>query len=346
MLAHIAHAHGAPSSTIVLPAERFPAEEERLSEALTDGIAWLARHGLSEVTKIALISVSEHPLFDLDYRFVQVIPGNPVRFDFRGSCGHSVLASAVVASRLGWVTRLAPEQRIRVRVLNNGDHVVCEVDECDRHGITFTAHFLNHPAVPLGELLPFGEPITDFPYDGGMIRVSAVSVGNPYLFLSGYDLGVDTPDQLFAAGPVLFDTLTTIRRSAARQYGYPPEGAFPKMAVVLPGSENSLAVRAVSVPSWHPTLALTGAVCLAAARHIRGSIPFRLAGSESKSRAPLRIRTAGGITAASAEVSGHDRDSKLSWVSVPEKSVSFTGSLTIDSFDAHVLEENSCLLSS
>nr|WP_042184992.1 PrpF domain-containing protein [Kibdelosporangium sp. MJ126-NF4]CEL16437.1 Uncharacterized protein Bsu YraM [Kibdelosporangium sp. MJ126-NF4]CTQ90389.1 Uncharacterized protein Bsu YraM [Kibdelosporangium sp. MJ126-NF4] len=347
MLAHVAHAHGAPSSTMVLPAERFPTDEEGLAEALADGVAWLARHNLSEITKIALISVSDHPLFDLDYRFVQVIPGSPVRFDFRGSCGHSVLASAVVAGRLGWISRLAPEQRIRVRVLNNGDHVVCEVDESVRSGIKFTAHFLNHPEVPLSELLPFGEPTSDLPYDGGMIRASAVSVGNPYVFLSGYDLGITTSRQLFAAGRSLFGTLTAIRRSAARQYGYSPEGAFPKVAVVLPDSDNCLAVRAVSVPSWHPTLALTGAVCLAAARHVRGTIPFGLAGADEPDvRTPLTIRTAGGVVTATAEVSGYDPDSKLFWVSVPEKSVTFTGALAIDSFDAHVLKEDSCLLSS
>jgi len=345
MLAHIAHAHGSPSSTLVLPAEQLPSSEEALAQALSDGVAWLAEHGLAKVTKIALVSVSEHPLFDLDYRFVQVIPGDPVRFDFRGSCGHSVLSSVVVASRLGWLPRLAPGHRVRVRVRNTDDHVVCEVDECVRDRTTFTAHFLNHPAVPLHELLPFGETTTDLPYEDGMIRVSAVSAGNPYLFLSGHDLGVDTPEELFAAGEPLFRTMSAIRRAAAHQYGYPVGGAFPKVAAVLPDGEDGLAVRAVSVPSWHPTIALTGAVCLGAARRIRGTIPFRLAGGETRRTAPLRIRTAGGCTTSAAAVTGHDHDSELSWVSVPEKTVSFTGAVSIDSFEPHVLKEDSCLLS-
>jgi len=99
------------------------------------------------------------------------------------------------------------------------------------------------------------------------------------------------------------------------------------------------------VPSWHPTIALTGAVCLGAARRIRGTIPFRLAGGETRRTAPLRIRTAGGCTTSAAAVTGHDRDSELSWVSVPEKTVSFTGAVSIDSFEPHVLKEDSCLLS-
>ncbi|MFD8500294.1 PrpF domain-containing protein [Amycolatopsis sp. NPDC059657] len=343
MLAHIAHAQGAPSSTLVLTAERLPADESELGCALTDALRWLDEQGLDGITKIALIGQSEHPLFDLDYRFVQVLPGDPPRFDFRGSCGHSVLSSVVVASRLGWIGKLAPEHRVRVRVLNTDDNVVCEVDECVRDKTTFTAHFLNHPSVALEELLPFGETTTDLPYSGGTIRVSAVSVGNPYLFVSGHDLGVGTKDELFADNPELFDTMTAIRRSAAAQYGWPVDGAFPKVAAVIPDGEDKLAVRAVSVPSWHPTLALTGAVCLGAARQIRGTIPYQLAGEHCDG--PLEIRTKGGVTTSAAAVSGHDRDSRLSWVSVPHKAVAFSGEVTIDSLRPHVRKEGTCLLS-
>jgi 2-methylaconitate cis-trans-isomerase PrpF len=308
-------------------------------------VCWLAEHGLAAITKVALVSASEHPLFDLDYRFVQVIPDTPPRFDFRGSCGHSVLSSVVVASRLGWVDRLAPGHRVRVRVVNNGDHVVCEVDECVRDRTTFTAHFLNHPVARLGDLLPFGEPTTDLLYEEGAIRASAVSVGNPYLFVSGLDLGVRTPEELFTADQRLFDRMSRIRRAAAERYGFGVDGAFPKIAAVLPDDGGGLAVRAISVPSWHPTLALTGAVCLGAARQIRGTISFQLAGGEAGCDAPLRIRTAGGGTVAMAAVSGHDQDAELSWVSVPEKNVSFTGAVSIDSFAPHVLKEDPCLLS-
>lgn len=345
MLAHVAHAAGAPSSTLVLDAERLPTEEQQLTEALSQAVAWLTANGLSRITKIALITPSEHPLFDLDYRFVQVIPGDPVRFDFRGSCGHSVLSSVLVASRLGWISKLAPEHRARVRVLNNDEHIVCEVDECVRRQATFTAHFLNHPAVPLAGLLPFGKPTTQLPFDGGAIEVSAVFAGNPYLFLSAADLGIRTTDDLFADNPTLFATMTAIRRSAARQLGWAVEGAFPKVAALLPDGEGGLAVRAVSVPSWHPTLALTGAVCLGAARQIRDTIPFELAGGADLAGRPLRIRTPGGISTSAAATSGHEPDSRLSWVSVPHKSVSFTGALSIDSLQPYVLKEDTCLLS-
>lgn len=345
MLAHIAHAHGSPSPTLVLSAERLPTGEEELTEALTEGMAWLAERGLEKVTKIALVALSEHPLFDLDYRFVQVIPGDPVRLDFRGSCGHSVLSSVEVASRLGWISRLAPEQRTRVRVLNNDEHVVCEVDECVRERTTFTAHFLNHPSVPLGDLLPFGETVTDLPYARGVIRSSAVSVGNPYIFLNAADLGAPDTDALFAADRELLETMVAIRRSAARQYGWPVEGAFPKVAAVLADGPGALAVRAVSVPSWHPTIALTGAVCIGAASQIRGTIPFDLAGGEDQPPGPLQIHTPGGFTTSAPAVSGIEQHHTLSWVSVPEKTVTFSGALTIEPLASHTVEEESCLLS-
>ncbi|WP_158895085.1 PrpF domain-containing protein [Amycolatopsis anabasis] len=345
MLAHIAHAHGSPSSTLVLTADSLPAGEAELSAALGDATGWLARQGLDHITKIALVTPSAHPLFDIDYRFVQVLPGERTRFDFRGSCGHSVLSSVVVASRLGWVGKLAPEHRVRVRVRNNDDHVVCEVDESVRNRTTFTAHFLNHPAVRLESLLPLGTTTTDLPYDDGGIRISGVSVGNPYVFLAAEDLGVHTEDELFADNEKLFDTMSRIRRSAATSYGWPVDGAFPKVAAVLPAGDQAVAVRAISVPSWHPTLALTGAVCLGAASKIRGTIPFKLAGAAARPGNPLEIRTKGGVTVAAASVSGNEPDSELSWVSVPEKAVTFTGAITIDSLQPHVRKEDTCLLS-
>ncbi|QTR06025.1 hypothetical protein J7S33_06940 [Saccharothrix algeriensis] len=41
----------------------------------------------------------------------------------------------------------------------------------------------------------------------------------------------------------------------------------------MPDEGGAVAARAVSVPSWHPTLALTGAVCVAAAAAIPGTVP-------------------------------------------------------------------------
>ncbi|NHD16063.1 MULTISPECIES: PrpF domain-containing protein [Actinopolyspora] len=339
MLTHIAAATGAPSSTLVLSADSLPGTEEELAGALRDATDWLCERGLDDITKIALIAPSRHPLFDLDYRFVQVLPGAVNRFDFRGSCGHSILASVVVASRLGWIPKLAPEHRIRVRVTNNNDRVVCEVDESVRDRTTFTVHFLRQQEARLDSLLRDGQPVTGLSTSDGGIRVSQVSAGNPYVFVSAADLGVSDVDELFGDNGRLYDSLSEIRRSAAVHAGLPPEGAFPKIAALLPDGDATLAVRALSVPSWHPTIALTGAVCLGAATKIEGTVPNVLAGSAARPGLPLTIRTPGGATVASAAVSGAGLSSTLSWVSVPHKEVVFRGAVDIDSLRPHTRKD-------
>ena len=90
---------------------------------------YLTEAGGSHVLKIALVRPSAHPLFDLDYRFVQALPDGPDRFDFRGSCGHSILSAVVSAERAGILPALTAGGRVRVNVLNNGDSVVCEMEE-------------------------------------------------------------------------------------------------------------------------------------------------------------------------------------------------------------------------
>ncbi|GAA1332675.1 hypothetical protein GCM10009660_07490 [Catellatospora bangladeshensis] len=63
-----------------------------------------------------------------------------------------------------------------------------------------------------------------------------------------------------------------MRVAGERLLGWPP-GVFPKIAALMPDEGGAVAARAVSVPSWHPTLALTGAVCVAAAAAIPGTVP-------------------------------------------------------------------------
>ena len=332
MEAHIAYASGSPSRTLVLPMEPQPEDGERILAIARECVRRLSRLGgeLQDITKIAIVSPSTHPLFDLDYRFVQVLPGPEPGFDLNGSCGHSVLASALIASRLGWIHPLAPDQRVRVNVLNTGDHLVCEVDESVRDRVSFTTHFLRHPSVALRSLLLDDQPTDRYLYEGGAIRASAVSTGNPYVFIDAHDLGVGRVEELFDDDPGLFRTLSAIRRSAAAVHGFPLDGAFPKIAALLPDGDGRVAVRALSVPSWHPTIALTGAVCLGAAVKIAGTIPHTLAGPATAPGEPLQIHTSGGTATVRAAVTGNAEDDRLAWVSVPRKDVEFIGSIDID----------------
>jgi 2-methylaconitate cis-trans-isomerase PrpF len=318
MIGHLAYAHGAPCPTLVLDRRSLPTGDDELRAVLAAARSWLVDVGAADVMKIALIAPSTHPLFDLDYKFVQVLPGE--RFDLGGSCGHSILSSIMAANQLGWLATLAPGTRVRVHVLNTADNIVCEVDEVNRTTATFTVHFLQYPPVRLGDLLIAKSSRVRLTTGDADVSASLVSAGNPYVFVDAAEVGVPDRDRLFADDRDLYERLAAIRIAGARYLGHVTDGAFPKIAAVGQYDDRRLAVRALSVPSWHPTLALTGAACIAAAAAIDGTIPHELAQQAGSHPDRLVIDTAGGTTTVSASVSGSGLDDSLSWTSVATRS--------------------------
>lgn len=339
MIAHISYAEGSPCPTLVLDAGLLPEDEDELRPLLTTARRWLEASGATDVLKIALISQARHPLIDLDYRFVQCLPGRPDAFDFRGSCGHSIVASVLVASRLGWLPKLSPESRVRVNVLNNGDYVVCEVDEAVRSRGSFTVHFLQTPPARLGDLLLTSEPVTTLDVDGRLVPVSLVSTGNPYVFVEAATMGIADQATLFADDPQLFARMSAVKAAAARALGWPEDGAFPKVAAIGQFRAERLSARAISVPRWHPTLALTGVTCLGTASAIEGTIPQRLARRADCQPGRLAIDTPGGPTAVTAEVSGTTPDDHVRWASVTGKRARLITPVIIEPLRDLVLKE-------
>ncbi|WP_018681526.1 PrpF domain-containing protein [Actinokineospora enzanensis] len=344
MIAHLAYAAGSPCPTLVLDSRYLPVDDGPLLAALAGARRWLIDAGAGHVLKIALVAPSAHPMFDLDYRFIQALPDGPERFDLRGSCGHSVLSSIMAAAETGMVPRLGCGDRIRVNVLNNGDHMVCEVDEISRTTACFTVHFVQSPSRPVSSLLLTGSPRTVLAVDGEPVEVSLVSAGNPYVFVGHRAARVSTREELFADDPELFARLSRVRTTAAEHLGWSPDGAFPKVAVTLP-VEGGLAVRAISVPSWHPTLALTGTACLGAATGVPGTVPWFAARVAGCPRGPLTVYTPGGRVAVTAATTfPAEGEPRLDWITIGGKGVTFHGSFLLEPL-AHVQrkEISACL---
>jgi len=330
MIGRLAYAEGSPCPTLVLDARYLPREDGPLLDALADARRFMAGAGAGHVLKIALVEPSSHPLFDLDYRFIQALPDGPAQFDLRGSCGHSILASIVSAGESGMLAKLVPGARVRVDVQNNGDQMVCEVDEVNREQVEFTVHFLHTPPKPVRDLLIVGEPRTDLLVDGERVEVSLVTAGNPYVFVDARTAGVDGTGELFSDDPVLFDRLSRIRAAAARRLGWPVDKAFPKVAAVMPTTQGHLAVRAISVPTWHPTIALTGAACLGAATAIEGTIPWLAARDAGCVQGLIDIDTAGGASAVTAATRDDGGARELAWITVARCRVTFYGSFLVE----------------
>ncbi|MER6330444.1 PrpF domain-containing protein [Streptomyces sp. NPDC001034] len=273
MIGYLAHTEGAPCPTLVLPTGTPLDDGPALGAALTAARDWLTRTGRTQVMKIAFVAPSRHPLADLEFRFVQCLPGDG--FDTAGNCGHSLACATLVARKQG-LTPLPPGEPVRVHVTNNDAHVVCETDRTLHHESELSLHFVHTPAPLLGSLLPTGNPVDELTAGPRTLPASLVTAGNPYVFVDARDLDLPDRQALFTAGDTVLQELRALRAAAAELLGRPPTGAFPKIAAIGAYGPGPLAVRALSVPAWHPTLALTGAVCLAVAVTLTGTLPARL----------------------------------------------------------------------
>lgn len=305
MRALLAFAYGSPCPTLVLDARGLPVAEEALPAVLKRIRAQLVAIGEERVLKLALLRPSAHPSFDLRYRFVQCLPGSPDRFDAGGACAHSALAAAASAHELGFLPRLAPGSEVRVEVAN-GQSMHCEVTGAAGDHVELAVQFL--PSVARrAAVLPTGETVTRLGEEPGH-ALSIVSAGNVYAFADAAALGLTERTALFADDAELKATLTRLRAHAARRLGLPTDGAFPKIAAVGQYAPGRLAVRALSVPTWHPTLALTGSASIAVASAIPGTIPNRLARDAGCPQDALSIDTPGGTLQVTASVAGAASD--------------------------------------
>lgn len=315
---YVGQADGAPCPTVVLDRRQLPADTAELPAALAEIGRRHRTQQWAGALKIALISPSANPFFDLDYQFVQSFDPQWTRFDLGGNCGHSMLVAITAATRIGWVP-LHPGARIRVNVVNNGDLMVGEVEQLSTQGAVFTVHLLSAPPRPVERVLPAGTPVTELRTPLGHLTVSLVDWGNPYVLVDAADLGAADEDALFTAGQDLLDRMQVVRACAAEVLGLPPDGAFPKIAAIGQYREGELAARSVTVPGWHPSLALTGACCLAVAAELAGTVPAVLRDRAGLGSGDLVVRTPGGIVRASAAL----LDGAVHWASVSGKTVRF-----------------------
>jgi 2-methylaconitate cis-trans-isomerase PrpF len=324
---HIAKAEGSVSPTVVIDGSDFKGSPIDIMPLLVEIKTELDKSEVNLISKYAVIKPSSHPMYDIDYLFFQLIPGNPFSFDINGSCGHSILASIRVAMEWGWISNVFPGLRVRVFIENIGDSVVCEIDKINLlNSIECTAHFINNSRVKLKSFLPTGKPTDVLNTSIGEFEVSIVSAGNPYVFINSDYFGIRSEQDLFEGDQLLFDQLQIIRQEASNVLGWDPNSIFPKIAIFGYFTGKSLSVRAISVPSWHPTLALTGVASLSVATAIEDSVVYKVA-NQLKDNNFLHINTNGGQTGVSCKTTGNSTEDFLLYSSIPHKKVHLLGSV-------------------
>ena len=286
----------------------------------------------SVTSKVAIIGKSERDDADVNYTFAQVSVDKPL-VSYKGNCGNISSGVGAFAIEKGLVDARDGMTTVRVFNTNTkkiiAEDVItpnCEVEYTGDFaiaGVPGTAapvklKFVN-PAGTLGNgLLPTGNVIDTFDVpDFRAIQVSIIDAANPLVFVKAHDIGLtgrELPDELNTNQKIL-DLLEAIRGLAAVKLGLIEDykrsswdtPGIPKMTFVAEpddyitsdGKEISkgtidLLSRMMSMQKPHPSYAMTGAMCTAAACVVKGSIVNQILNSNADTQF-IRIGHPGGI---------------------------------------------------
>lgn len=292
----------------------------------------------SVTSKIAIIAPSTRDDADVDYTFAQVSVDKPV-VSYAGNCGNissgvgpfAIESGLLQAGETTTTVRIYNTNTSKIMVENvqtPGGKVTYEGDYAIA-GVPGTAApvkvmVLEPAATVFDALLPTGNTIDQLEIPGfGKLEVSIVDASNPLVFARAKDLGLsgaELPPDLDSS-PERLALLENIRGAAARLLGlvesiedaaYKTPGV-PKMTIVSESvayttssgeavgiNDIDLSCRMLSMQKAHPTIAMTGAMCIAAAAVIPGTIVYQMKSACAQPHR-LRIGHAGGIMEAGVD---------------------------------------------
>lgn len=294
--------------------------------------------GVSSLSKVCVIGPPSRPDADVDYTFAQVSVGSAV-VDYSANCGNMSSAVGPFALDEGIVPAPnGREGVVRIHNTNTQKIIVSrfpvkdgmaavdgdlELDGVAGSGAPIRLEFQDPGGARTGRLLPTGNAVDtpDLP-GAGPVTISMVDCANPCVFVAAAALGLagtEPPDAL-EREPAILARLERIRCHASVAMGLAPNleaaGAIlgvPKVAMVagpadaptlsgrmLGVADVDILVRMISIGQPHRAVPLTGALCLAAACRVPGSVPFGMVSPAART-GPLRIGHPSGVILVDAE---------------------------------------------
>lgn len=238
-------------------------------------------------SKVAMVGPASRPDADVDYLFAQV---NVIQqlVDTSPNCGNMLSAVAPFAIEKGIVRASDPTTTVRIHNVNTGKLIDAVVQtpgrrveyEGDVHidGVPGTAapiylSFIDSAGSKTGRLFPTGN--TRDRIDG--IEVTCIDAAMPLVIANARDFGMtgrEIPAALDASVDLL-ERLEVVRREAGRLMGLGDVSnlVIPKPVLIEgPARGGSITARYFMPHSCHKAFAVTGAVGLASACAIAGTI--------------------------------------------------------------------------
>ena len=295
--------------------------------------------GVSSLSKVCVIGPPTHPDADVDYTFAQVLI-DKARVDYNSNCGNMSSAIGPFAVDEGLVPKPRDGEAV-VRIHNtntkkiivarfgmDGDEAAVSgdmaLDGVGGTGAPIRLEFMEPGGAKTGKLLPTGRAADMLDVPGlGRVPASMVDAANPCVFVPAEAIGAtatELPTEI-EQNSQLLSKLEAIRRAASVAMGIAPDVetagslSVPIVAFVAPPvamsvlsgrklapADMDIAVRMMSNGQAHRATPLTGALCLAVATRIPGSIANEMARRLPEGASQIRIAHASGLIVVDAKV--------------------------------------------
>ena len=263
--------------------------------------------GLSSLNKVCVVGPPSRSDADVDYTFAQCAV-KEARVDYAGNCGNMSSAIGPFAVEEGLVPCPSDgEATVRIHNTNTGKIIVSRfpveqgalatsgdlgIDGVEGTAAPIRLEFLLPGGAKTGKLLPTSKPLDLI--EG--IEVSCIDAANPTVFVLADAVGKsgsESPQELEADSQFLA-SMAAVRGAGAALMGIPGSASVPLVAMLSAGGEAvDIQVRMISMGQPHRATPITGAICLALACRIPGTLPHRLCASKD---GPIRIAHPSGVT--------------------------------------------------
>lgn len=294
----------------------LPADQDTLATVLVaavgsghplniDGIGG----GNAVTTKVAMLSQSDDDWADIDYFFAQVSVDDGT-VDFKPTCGNILSGVGPAALEMGLIEATGAETTINIRAVNTGARVVAKVQTSPDgvvydgsaaiDGVPGTAapvglQFMDTIGGATGAFLPTGNLVDTF--DG--IEVTCMDVAMPMVIARADSFGLtgyESADEL-NENAEFFAAMEAVRIQAGEAMGIKDvaQSVTPKFGLLAPAKDGgTIATRYFMPWKTHPTMAVTGAQCLASCVLTPGSVADGMVATPNINPATITLEHASG----------------------------------------------------
>ncbi len=287
---------------------------------------------VSTTSKVAIISPSKDPDFDVNYHFGQVSIDRPI-IDYKGNCGNISSAVGPFAIAEGLVNAQDPVTTVRIYQSNTKKLIIADVpvkdglhqeegdyaiDGVPGTGGKIRLRFLRPEGSITQKLLPTGNVSDRIELPGGkQITVSIVDAGNPVVFVKASDLGLEGTEifevdersdirhvleDIRSRGAVMLGLALSPEDATARSQAVPkvafvsrPREYLAVTGKVIRADSIDIIARIMSMGTLHKAYAVTGAICTAGAARIGGTVVHQAVSDIPDGKAEIRLGHPGGV---------------------------------------------------